>query len=279
MTKLALISIPAIFILISTISLINFPIILLLFMIVISIIPFLGSIPQSWSLSIYSRQVMHSLIDVVIVSRLYELLSYWYFFLNHKLTLRGFKVVTIVLGLLFLSYLSAARYILYLKFESLPIPYWVYLIFYLSSVGLLLRGFTTLTWFLVPYVMFTYKPNPPIFNMGPEMPSEIPQVPPTNSVAPIEKRFGGLYNKHIHYHQYPNTPPEIPKSFFQKNWGYGIACVGVCLSVFACVQYYKSANAAIEAAYEAKRSADISARQAGLITDDMYYKRHPKDKP
>jgi hypothetical protein len=134
MTNLALISIPSILVLLSVIYLTNFPIMLLLFIIVISIIPFLGCIPQSWSLSVYSRQVMHALINLVIVLGLYELLSYWYFFLNYKLTLRGFKVFTICVGLLFLSYLTSARYMLYLKFDTLlAICYLLSVLFWSST--------------------------------------------------------------------------------------------------------------------------------------------------
>lgn len=269
-----------IFLFISIIYLTNFPIILLLFMILVSVIPFLGSIPQSWTLSIYSRQVLHALINLVIVSKLYSLLSYWYFILNCKLTLKGFKVFTICIGLLFLLYLISARYLLYLKFECLPIPFWLYMVFYLSSFSLILRGITTLALFLIPYVMYVYPHKEQLLQMGPEMPSDIPPVPPsTPVVAPVEKRFGGFYNRHTHYHQYANTPPEMPRSLFHKNFGYGIACAGVCLSVFACVQYYKSANAAVISANETRRAADIAARQAGLITDDMFYERHPKDRP
>lgn len=259
----------------------RFPILLVLFMILISIIPVLGSIPQSWSLSVYSKQLLNALINIIIVSKLYMLFSYWYFIVNCKLTLKGFKLLTIFVGLLFITYLVSARYLLYLKFESIPVPLWLYLIMFFSSFSIILRGMTSFVFFLVPYVMYVYPHREPLLQIGPEMP---PEIPPSTPVLPpvipaVEKRFGGFYNKHTHYHYYPNTPPEIPRSFFIRNFGYGIACAGLCLSAIACAQYYKSANAAVVAAYETRRAADIAARQAGLISEIDYYDRHPNDRP
>lgn len=99
--------------------------------------------------------------------------------------------------------------------------------------------------------MFTYRQYSDILNIEPKMSDDISPVPSTTpSVSSVEKRFGGLYNKHIYYHQYPNTLLEIPRSLFHRNFGYGIACAGFGLSLFVCVLYYKSANVASTAAYE-----------------------------
>lgn len=261
----------------AVIWLINFPIILLLFMILLSTVPFLAWIPSSWKLSQYSKPITNTFIDLFIGLGLYKYIYNWYQFLNCNLTLKGFKVLIVILALFFLFYLGLARYILYLKFELQIVPLWIYILFFIASIGLILRSITTFSMFIIPFMIYNYPHHLAILHSGPEMPTEIPPSPSASTEPPTKKYFGGLYNRHIHHH-YPNTP-EIPRSFFQRNLGFGVACAGLCLSTFACYQYYKSANAAVTSALEAKRAADIAARQAGLITDDQYYKRHPSDKP
>jgi hypothetical protein len=250
----------------------RYPLIILLLMIFFSLIPGLHvmSFVSYCHISDKSKQIIDNLLKICYISGLLNIAFNYYTWLNSTITYYYFKIYCIMISSVFLSYIFTARYILYLKINVLIVPWYITLFYCLTTLGLCLRGVTSFSWFIIPFV-YNFYPHyglllaPPLDN----------DMPPSSSPADNSPRYGGFFSRHNHNHYYAPLPP---KSHFYKNCGLTIGVIGAGCSLFACYTYHKAANAAIMAAFEARRQADAAAVSAGVITKETYYERHPTDR-
>jgi len=221
--------------------------------------------------------ILEAVIHLLYVLGMLQVFYLWFDFLARKLTPKGFRIFTIFISLLFLIYIIATRYIFVLRLEqtSIPLP-WI-LLFIVGSIGLLLRSITSFTLFLIPFVYIQFPVYyEKVYMEIPELPEERANTPTPNPNRPY---YGGAFNRHTHHHHYPPHLP-VPETKFYRNAGIGIACLGLCLSGFACWQAAKTANAAQVQAHAGERQAQAVEKQLaqwevekGVISLEEYRKK------
>ena len=200
----------------------------------------------------------------------------YYLFLNNKLSLSAYKFYIIFISVWFFSYILAARYLFFLKLNNEYISWSFIIIYFIMSVGIIIRSFTSFSWFIIPLIFTNYRDISILL-----IPVE--ELPPSSSTTespstPSTFRYGGFFSRHYHNNNY-YYPPHIPRSNFYRNCGLTLGLFGAFCSTFACYTYHKSAEATIKGAEAAVKSADAAALSAGAISKDTYYARHPEDRP
>lgn len=89
------------------------------------------------------------------------------------------------------SYILTARYVFLLKINLINVPLFLMILYLFTSFFILVRGFTSFTWFIIPFI-FSYYPSyvnaitPPLDNIPPNLPQE-----PTSN-------YGGFTPRHNH---------------------------------------------------------------------------------
>ena len=261
------------------------PFLLLLFMIFVGSTPALALVPNKWRAATYTQQFLHMIIYFLLQSRTLKYFFFIYELWYGCLTDKGFKVFAFLLHLLIFFYMIVTRYIIYFRIEHIPISVNLQILYTLGCFFLFLRFITNFSFFIIPYTFLHYPQYAQILLTEiPDMP-DMPDVetnprntnPPSNTKPPSDLPkpfFHRLFSFHKHQHQHHhhhNYPPHIPRSNFYRNCGLGLATVTVGLSAYACYYYQLSAHAAL-------KQNDLTAYQAGLISKEEYYKRHPQDK-
>ena len=252
------------FLFVISIILLRSPLILLMSLFILSCMPLLSLFPRNWPLYPFIGVCLESIIFFFSKTKMLNWFFFIYQFWFSILTLKAFKVFTVLLGSFFIYYIIIARYIFYYKVSNIPIPSYLYFLYFLGIVLLFIRGLTNFSAFLIPFVFSNYP------RYGEIMLSEIPDISELkDKPQPQVLQFRGWFTYHKHKHFYP---PEMPRSSFIRY--IGVTCVFVSLGFtgYACYNYRISALAAV-------RSADIAAVNAGLISKDEYYVRHPGDCP
>lgn len=257
---------------------------LLLSMILLSSIMALGSVPANWRISFYTKGFLGNVILFLLKTGNLKYFFFIYEFWHGCLTFKGFKGFTIILHSLTLFHLIVVRYLVYLRMEHLPISITLQFLYALGCFFVFLRFITNFSFFIIHYTFSTYPeyaeimlteiPDTP--NVGTKPPSAGNPNPVNDSNKASKPQFRGWFNFHNHHHHYPSKPPSTN---FYRNCGLGFAAIGLGFSAYACYNYRLSALAAIDQANAAIEQADVAKVQAGLITKEEYYKRHPKDKP
>ena len=228
--------------------------------------------------------LINALLNLLYVSGFLNLAYNYYCWLNNKINYFYFKVYTILIGLGFISYILISRYLLFLKINTEIVPWWVLILYTITNFFLIIRGFTSFSWSMIPIILSDY----PVYGRLLVLPPD--GIPPSSSTGNnTTNNYGGFMSRHT-YNHYPPKPPFIPKTNFYRNCTFTLGAIGLCCSVFACYTYHKSANAAVEAvnaaeeaavaaAKEAARQADASAVSAGVMSKKTYYERNPGDRP
>ena len=217
--------------------------------------------------------ILYHFLKILYLIGLLDISYRYYLFLNNKLSLSAYKVYIIFISFWFFSYILAARYLFFLKLNNEYISWSFIIIYFIMSLGIIIRGFTSFSWFIIPLIFTNYKDISifliPVEELPPSSNSTI-ESPSTHSHS-TTFRYGGFFSRH--YHNNNNYyPPHIPRGNFYRNTGLTLGLFGACCSAFACYTYYKSAEATI-------KSADAAALSAGAISKETYYKRHPEDRP
>ena len=262
------------------------PFLILLTIIFFSIIPclhFLSFFPIG-KVSNKSKLLIDNILNLLYLIGFLETTYFYYNFLNNYLTLKIYKIYIVFISVWFLSYILMAKYVLYLKINNIIIPWYIILFYLVASFGLLIRGLTSFSWSVIPIIFYYYPRYGRLLCPPLETESDIPS---NSGVSSGGNNYGGFFPRHYHNHHHNYFhPPMPPKSNFYRNCGLLVGTAGVCLSSFACYTYHKSANAAVAAAVEARRQADAAVRQAdaaalssGAISKEVYYSRHPGDRP
>ena len=217
--------------------------------------------------------LINALLNLLYVSGFLNLAYNYYCWLNNKINYFYFKVYTILIGLGFISYILISRYLLFLKINTEIVPWWVLILYTITNFFLIIRGFTSFSWSMIPIILSDY----PVYGRLLVLPPD--GIPPSSSTGNnTTNNYGGFMSRHT-YNHYPPKPPFIPKTNFYRNCTFTLGAIGLCCSVFACYTYHKSANAAVEAAKEAARQADASAVSAGVMSKKTYYVHNPGDRP
>lgn len=238
----------------------------------LSTTPYLLLIPKRYSG--LTTDILEVLVKAFYHFGVLKPLFYLYTFLNTSISFRKYKIITLFFGIILLSFILLNRYLFFLKLEHQHISLGYLLLYLILLVGVCIRVLFNYSFFIIP-LTFTRFPHIGLLLTG-DMP-DIPEIPVSKPSSTTPITYKGWFTKHVHHHNY-YYPPEIPRSYFTRNVGLGIGGIGLCLTGFACYQYYRSANAAILAADAAVKANNLNALSQGIITREEYFKRHPEDK-
>lgn len=243
---------------------------LLILIATLSTTPYLLLIPKRYSGLI--SDILEVLVKAFYHFGVLKPLFYLYTFLNTSISFRKYKIMTLFFGIILLSFILLNRYLFFLKLEHQHISLGYLLLYLILLVGVCIRVLFNYSFFIIP-LTFTRFPHIGILLTG-DMP-DIPEIPVSKPSGTTPITYKGWFTKHTHHHNY-YYPPEIPRSYFTRNVGLGIGGIGLCLTGFACYQYYRSANAAILAANATVRAADAAEVSAGLRSKESYYNKWGK---
>lgn len=247
-----------VFLLIS-IKFLSSPFLILIMIIILAGIQGLSLFRFNSRLFTISTFILNKSLHLLSVTGLLQLCYFIYDFFNGMLSDRYHKIIMLYLGICFLIFLIINKYIMFLRIEHQSIPFLLYLIYIIFFSLFTLRFFINFSLFIIPHTFNTESCYSHLLLV------EVHSVEDTASKPNKPLYFGRFLNRNNHYHEHFYYG--IPRSNLIRNIGIGIGLSSLGLGVYACVQYKRSADAAV-------RSADAAEVAAGLRSVESYKEKH-----